>query len=81
MTAVDVSAARIAPGVVTVLTGAEIARLIKPVFLYAMAANSKMPQFHTLATDRVRFVGDPAGRDRRRPHEAARQRTPQSWST
>jgi carbon-monoxide dehydrogenase large subunit len=57
ITALDTSAARAMPGVVAVLTGNDLRELIKPipVGLAGMAA----PVFHCLATDRVRYVGDP----------------------
>jgi carbon-monoxide dehydrogenase large subunit len=56
---VDVDAARLAPGVVAVFTGVEMAKLCGPVALPNMGPNIHLPEFHPLATDRVRFVGDP----------------------
>ena len=55
--AVDTSAACAMPGVVAILTGEDIKTLVKPmpIGLAGMAA----PVFHALATDRVRYVGDP----------------------
>jgi aerobic carbon-monoxide dehydrogenase large subunit len=58
VTAVDISAAEAAPGVAAVLTGSALAEMIKPMPV-SMAAGSRMPQFHALAVDRVRFAGDP----------------------
>ena len=54
--AIDVSAAREAPGVITVFTGADLTELpeIKPGALF----NQQMTR-RILATDKVRFVGEP----------------------
>jgi aerobic carbon-monoxide dehydrogenase large subunit len=54
--AIDVSAAREAPGVIAVFTGADVAELpeIKPGALF----NQQMTR-RILATDKVRFVGEP----------------------
>ncbi len=54
--AIDVSAAREAPGVIAVFTGADLAELpeIKPGALF----NQQMTR-RILATDKVRFVGEP----------------------
>jgi carbon-monoxide dehydrogenase large subunit len=58
---VDVTAARTSPGVVLVLTGPELESLIVPgpgsgaMF----AQNVPVPEFSVLATDKVRFAGDP----------------------
>ena len=57
LTSVDVTAARQAPGVVAVLTAEDL----HPV-LHAMPvsmAGATAPVFHALASDRVRYVGDP----------------------
>src|SRR5437763_1992949 len=54
----DVSAARQAPGVVAVLTGADLQRLTNPMSIQTLPGY-RSPQFFPLATDRVRFVGDP----------------------
>src|SRR6516225_2204417 len=60
--AVDVSAARALPGVVAVLTGADLdattVRGPDPLLVYiGMGGNG--PDYSLLATDKVRFVGDP----------------------
>src|ERR1700741_3260539 len=60
--AVDVSAAQALPGVVAVLTGADLEAMTVPGQdpLYAlMGAGGPMPEYTLLATDKVRFVGDP----------------------
>jgi carbon-monoxide dehydrogenase large subunit len=54
----DASAARSAPGVVAVFTGEEMKDLSKPIAV-PMAMGCKIPEFYPLATDKVRFVGDP----------------------
>jgi carbon-monoxide dehydrogenase large subunit len=59
---VDVSAARALPGVVAVLTGAELEAITVPGpdALTAMIGGGwPTPEFTLLATDKVRFVGDP----------------------
>jgi len=58
ITRVDTSAAQAMPGVVAVLTGAEMQRLSNPMAIQ-MVPGYRSPVFHPLATDRVRFVGDP----------------------
>ena len=57
VTSVDVAAARGLPGVTAVLSGTDVADLVRPmpIGLAGMAA----PVFYPLATDRVRHVGDP----------------------
>jgi aerobic carbon-monoxide dehydrogenase large subunit len=55
---IDASAARRAPGVVGVFTGTEMAGMTAPIEV-AMAMGTKVPTFHALPTDKVRFVGDP----------------------
>src|SRR5215469_14418392 len=60
--AVDVSAARTVPGVVAVLTGADLATMTIPgpdPLLAMMGGGGPMPEYSLLATDKVRFVGDP----------------------
>ncbi|MGH8988128.1 MAG: xanthine dehydrogenase family protein molybdopterin-binding subunit [Acidimicrobiales bacterium] len=61
VTRVDVEAARQAPGVALVLTGEELERLLVPgPGIAAMfAGGAPVPMFTTLATDKVRVVGDP----------------------
>lgn len=62
VTAVDVSAARELPGVVAVLTGADLETMTirgqDPLFAM-MGAGGPMPDYTLLATDKVRFAGDP----------------------
>jgi carbon-monoxide dehydrogenase large subunit len=60
--AVDVSAARALPGVIAVLTGADLAAITIPgpdPLLAMMGGGGPMPEYTLLATDKVRFVGDP----------------------
>ena len=59
---VDVSAARALPGVVLVLTGADLEAVTVPGQdpLFAMlGGGGPAPEYTLLATDKVRFVGDP----------------------
>ena len=56
---IDVEAARQLPGVVAVFTGAEIAPVTKPIQIGTNVPGFTCPEFWPLATDRVRFVGDP----------------------
>jgi len=59
---VDVSAARTLPGVVAVFTGAELEEMTVPgpdALSSLMGAEGPAPQFTLLATDKVRFAGDP----------------------
>ena len=61
---VDVRAARQLPGVAAVYTGEDMARMtqaVKPGTFSRMNTlpGVNMPTFHSLATDKVRFVGDP----------------------
>jgi carbon-monoxide dehydrogenase large subunit len=58
ITRLNVSAAQAMPGVVAVLTGADMQRLTKPISVQTVPG-FRSPAFHPLATDRVRFVGDP----------------------
>ncbi len=60
---VDASEARQLPGVVAVYTGDDIQRLTQPVRPGTVSGLGRqpgvqMPEFHSLATDKVRFVGD-----------------------
>jgi aerobic carbon-monoxide dehydrogenase large subunit len=60
--AVDVSAAQALPGVVLVLTGADLEAMTVPgqdPLFAMMAGGGPMPEYTLLATDKVRFVGDP----------------------
>jgi carbon-monoxide dehydrogenase large subunit len=59
---VDVSAARELPGVVAALTGAEIEAMTVPgpdALMALLGWAGPTPEFTLLATDKVRFVGDP----------------------
>ncbi|HJZ00438.1 MAG TPA: molybdopterin cofactor-binding domain-containing protein, partial [Streptosporangiaceae bacterium] len=59
---VDVSAARALPGVVAVLTGADLEAMTVRVpdpLLALFSTGGPTPEFSLLATDKVRFVGDP----------------------
>src|SRR5215475_9771272 len=59
---VDVSAARALPGVAAVLTGAELEEMTVPgpdALMALMGWAGPTPQFTLLATDKVRFAGDP----------------------
>jgi len=59
---VDVSAARALPGVVAVLTGAELEAMTVPgpdALMALMGWTGPTPEFTLLATDKVRLVGDP----------------------
>ncbi len=59
---VDVSAARALPGVVAVLTGTDLEAVTIPgpdPLLAMMGGGGPMPEYSLLATDKVRFVGDP----------------------
>jgi aerobic carbon-monoxide dehydrogenase large subunit len=59
ITSIDATAARTAPGVVAVYTGAEMAAMTAPLPPGVPMPDMAWPVFHALATDRVRFVGDP----------------------
>src|SRR5215468_9132063 len=59
---VDVSAARALPGVVAVLTGADLEAMTVPgpdALMALMGWKGPTPEFTLLATDKVRLVGDP----------------------
>lgn len=60
--AVDASAARALPGVVAVLTGADLEAVTIPgpdPLLALMGGGGPTPEYTLLATDKVRFAGDP----------------------
>jgi len=60
--AVDVSAAQALPGVVAVLTGADLEEITVPgqdPLFAMMSGGGPMPEYSLLATDKVRFAGDP----------------------
>jgi carbon-monoxide dehydrogenase large subunit len=60
--AVDASAARAVPGVVAVLTGADLEEMTIPgqdPLLAMMGGDGPVAEYTLLATDKVRFVGDP----------------------
>src|SRR5215471_10379720 len=59
---VDVSAARALPGVVAAFTGAELEAMTVPgpdVLMAMLGGGGPTPEFTLLATDKVRFAGDP----------------------
>jgi aerobic carbon-monoxide dehydrogenase large subunit len=59
---VDVSAARALPGVVAAFTGADLEAITVPgpdALMALMGAAGPTPEFTLLATDKVRFAGDP----------------------
>src|SRR5215471_20222723 len=59
---VDVSAARALPGVVAALTGAELEAMTVPgpdALMAMLGGGGPTPEFTLLATDKVRFAGDP----------------------
>jgi carbon-monoxide dehydrogenase large subunit len=59
---VDVSAARALPGVVAALTGADLEAMTVPApdpLLALFSTGGPTPEFTLLATDKVRFMGDP----------------------
>src|SRR2546425_3261763 len=59
---VDVSAARALPGVAAALTGAELEAMTVPgpdALVALMGGAGPTPEFTLLATDKVRFAGDP----------------------
>ena len=55
---IDTTAASAMPGVVSILTGTDMQRLSNPMTIQ-MLPGYKSPAFFGLATDTVRFVGDP----------------------
>ena len=55
----DVEQARATDGVVAIVTGAELAQITNPMQLGPETPNVLRPVFTPLATDRVRYVGDP----------------------
>jgi carbon-monoxide dehydrogenase large subunit len=55
---IDAARAREAPGVVAVLAAADLAAVCAPLRQQG-PLGLRTPEFHVLATDRVRFVGDP----------------------
>jgi aerobic carbon-monoxide dehydrogenase large subunit len=60
--AVDVSAAQALPGIVAVFTGADLEAMTIPgpdLMMAMMGGGGPMPEYTLLATDKVRFVGDP----------------------
>jgi len=58
ITGIDSTKAAAMPGVVAVLTGADMQRICNPMTIQ-MLQGYKSPAFFGLATDTVRFVGDP----------------------
>ncbi len=56
---IDVTAARRAPGVVKIITGAEMKELTNPFPPFMMLPNMYTPLYWALSDDKVRLVGDP----------------------
>lgn len=56
---IDVAAARRAPGVVAVITAAEMADTTHPFPPFLMLPGLYTPLFHAMSADKVRLVGDP----------------------
>jgi carbon-monoxide dehydrogenase large subunit len=59
MTSIDVGAARLAPGVLAVYTGAEMEEMTHPFPPFAMLPDLYTPLYHCLSSTTVRMVGDP----------------------
>jgi carbon-monoxide dehydrogenase large subunit len=59
ITRLDLSAARAAPGVVAAFGGADLAAVSKPFSHLLPMPTIKPLEWHVLATDKVRFVGEP----------------------
>ena len=59
ITSIDVGAARSAPGVVAVFTGADIEEITHPFPPFSMMPDLYTPLYYALSKDRVRMVGDP----------------------
>src|SRR3712207_3361800 len=56
---IEVDAAKSAPGVLAVLTGADIKDRLGVVPVAAQLPDMKVPKHYALAVDKVRFVGEP----------------------
>jgi len=56
---IDTAAAKAVPGVVAVLTGADLKKFTNPMMGLLAVDGLYNPVFYALATDKVRFVGDP----------------------
>ncbi|HEV2474573.1 MAG TPA: hypothetical protein VGS41_17990, partial [Chthonomonadales bacterium] len=56
---VDASEARALPGVVAVFTAADLAGIVNPIHVDASLPGSKPLPYTALASEKVRFVGDP----------------------
>ena len=59
ITSIDVSAAKAAPGVVAVFTGADIEEITHPFPPFSMMPDLYTPLYYALSKDTVRMVGDP----------------------
>ena len=59
ITRMDTTEARNLPGVVAVLTGADIEAVTVPIQVMPQFPDFNSPVYQAMATDRVRFVGDP----------------------
>jgi carbon-monoxide dehydrogenase large subunit len=56
---IDISAAKDMPGVFSVITGEDVAKLIKPVVATSRMKNYQATAMYPLAVGKVRFVGEP----------------------
>ncbi len=56
---IDISAAKDMPGVFSVVTGADVMKLIKPVVATSRMKNYQATAMYPLAVEKVRFVGEP----------------------
>src|SRR5216683_2333866 len=56
---VDASEARALPGVIAVFTAADLAGVVNPILVDASLPGAKPQPYTALASDKVRFVGDP----------------------
>ena len=56
---IDAERARSMPGVVAVITAAELEGVVSPLQIEAELPNYLRPVFHALADDKVRYAGDP----------------------
>ncbi len=59
LTGIDTSEATRLPGVVSVITGSDIEELTNPFLPFLALPGLYTPLYHSLSSERVRFVGDP----------------------
>jgi carbon-monoxide dehydrogenase large subunit len=59
ITSIDADEARAMPGVIAVITAAELEGAVFPIQIPAPIPNYLRPVFHALAVDKVRYAGDP----------------------